>query len=78
MLFDIDQGGKLGAHFFIQFSDLFDQCLGLLTVVLLNGLVELFSQVDDLAIGLDLSLLSLPISPTRFRASDFNLATFCC
>ena len=78
MLFDIDQGGKLGAHFFIQFSDLFDQCLGLLTVVLLNGLVELFSQVDDLAMGLDLSLLSLPISPTRFRASDFNLATFCC
>ena len=50
MLFDINQSGKFGAHFFIQFSDLFDQCLGLLTVFLLNGLVELFSQVDDLAI----------------------------
>ena len=47
----------MGTHFFIPFSDLFDQCLGLLTVFLLNGLVELFSQVDDLAMGLDLSLI---------------------
>ena len=52
MLLNINQSGKFGAHLFIQFSDLFAQCLGLLTVFLLNGPVELVSQVVNLAIGL--------------------------
>ena len=53
MLLDIDQGGKFGTHFFIQFSDLSGQCLGFLVVFLLNSLIKLL--VVDLAIGPDLS-----------------------
>ena len=58
MLFDINQSSKFGTHFFIQFSDLFDQCLSLLYVFLLNSLVELLTQLADLAIGLGLSLVA--------------------
>jgi hypothetical protein len=58
MLFDIDQGGKLGTHFFIQFSNLFDECLSHLGVFLLNSLVELLSQILDLAIDLNLILIA--------------------
>ena len=58
MLFDINQSGKFGAHFFIQFSDLFGQCVGLLSVFLLNSLDELLTQIVYLAIGLGLSLVA--------------------
>jgi len=58
MLFDIDQGGKIRTHLFIQFSDLFGQCLGVLSVFLLNSLDELLTQILDLAIGLGLSLIA--------------------
>jgi hypothetical protein len=58
MLFDINQSSKFGTHFFIQLSDLFGQCLGLLAVVLLNSLDELLTQFVDLAIRLDLSLIA--------------------
>jgi hypothetical protein len=58
MLFDINQSGKFGTHFFIQFSDLFDQRLGLLSVFLLSSLDELLTQIDNLAIGLGLSLVA--------------------
>ena len=58
MLFDVDQGGKFGTHFFIQLSDLFGQCLGLLAVFLLNGLLKLLTQILDLAKGLGLSLIA--------------------
>ena len=58
MLFDINHGSKFGTHFFIQFSDLFGQRLGLLSVFLLNDLEELLTQILDLAIGLDLSLVA--------------------
>ena len=44
--------------FFIQFSDLFGQCVGLLSVFLLNSLDELLTQILDLAIGLGLSLIA--------------------
>ena len=43
MLFDIDQGGKFGTHLFIQFSNFFGQCLGLLLVFLRSGLNELLT-----------------------------------
>jgi hypothetical protein len=58
MLFDINQSGKFGTHFFIQFSDLFGQCVGLLSVFLLNSLDELLTQIVDFAIGLGLSLVA--------------------
>jgi len=58
MLFDINQSGKFGTHFFIQFSDLFGQCLGVLSVFLLNSLDELLTQILDLAIGLGLSFIA--------------------
>ena len=57
MLFNIDQGGKFGTHLFSQFSNPSDQCLSRLGVSLLNSLVELLSQILDLAIGLNLSLI---------------------
>ena len=47
MLFDINQSGKFRTHFFIQFSDLFGQCVGLLSVFLLNSLDELLTQIVD-------------------------------
>ena len=58
MLFDFNQSGKFGTHFLIQFSDLFGQCLGVLSVFLLNSLDELLTQILDLAIGLGLSLIA--------------------
>ena len=58
MLFDIDQGGKFGTHFFIQFSNLFGEYLSLSSVFLLNSLVEWLAQIVDLAIGLGLSLVA--------------------
>jgi hypothetical protein len=50
MLFDINQSGKFGTHFFIQFSDLFGQCVGLLSVFLLNSLDELLTQIVDFSL----------------------------
>jgi hypothetical protein len=47
MLFDINQSGKFGTHFFIHFSDLFGQCVGLLSIFLLNSLDELLTQIVD-------------------------------
>jgi hypothetical protein len=44
--------------FFIHFSDLFGQCVGLLSVFLLNSLDELITQIVDLAVGLGLSLVA--------------------
>ena len=41
MLFDINQSGKFGTHFFVQFNDLFGQCVGFLSVFVLNSLDEL-------------------------------------
>ena len=76
MLFDINQSGKFGTHFFVQFSDLFGQCIGLLSVFLLNGLEELLTQIVDLAIGLGLSLVATkrdfvrPLSTWRHSAVD--------
>ena len=58
MLFEINQGGKFGTHFFIQFSNLFGQCLGLLDVSALKSLVGLLTQILDLAKGLDLSFIA--------------------
>ncbi len=58
MLFDINQSCKFGTHFFIQFNDLFGQCVGLLSVFLLNSLDELLTQIVELAIGLGLSLVA--------------------
>ena len=46
MLFDINQSSKFGTHFFRQFSDLFGQCVGLLSVFLLNSLDELLTQIS--------------------------------
>ena len=43
MLFDINQSGKIGTHFFKQFSELFGQCVGRLSVFLLNSLDELLT-----------------------------------
>ena len=50
--------GKFGTHFLIQFSDLFGQCVGFLSVFLLNSLDELLTQIVDLAISLSLSLIA--------------------
>ena len=58
MLFDINQSGKFGTRFFIQFSNLFGQCVGRPSVFLLNSLDELLTQIVDLAIGLGLSLVA--------------------
>ena len=58
MLFDINQRGKFGTDFFLQFSNLFGQCVGRLSVFLLNSLDELLTQFVDLAIRLDLSLIA--------------------
>ena len=58
MFFDINQGSKIRPHLFLQFSDLVGQCLGLITIFLLNSLVELITQIVDLAIGLGLSLIA--------------------
>jgi hypothetical protein len=79
MLFDINQSGKLGTHFFIRFSDLFGQCVGLLSVFLLNGLDELLTQIADLAIGLGLSLIATDdaydVSCVRFQLGNIRLLT---
>jgi hypothetical protein len=58
MLDDINQGDKFGTQFFIQFSDLLGQRLGLLAVFLLNSPVERLTQIVDLAKGLGLSLVT--------------------
>jgi len=47
MLFDINQSGKFGTHFCIQYRDLFGQCVGLLSIFLLNSLDELLTQIVD-------------------------------
>src|SRR5215472_12754054 len=79
MLFDINKSGEFGTHFFIQFSDLFGQRLNLLSVFLLNDLEELLTQILDLAIGLDLSLVATndadEISRVRLQLSDVLLLT---
>jgi len=79
MLFDINQSGKCGTHFFMQFSDLFGQCVGLLSVFLLNSLDELLTQIVDLAIGLGLSLVATndadEISCVRFQLGNVRLWT---
>jgi hypothetical protein len=56
---------------------LLSQGLDLFSILFLIGPLKLAAEIENLAIGLVFAL-SLAMVPTTFRASSFNLATFCC
>src|SRR5215472_13396299 len=58
VLSDLEQREVFGAKFFLQFVYLLGQPLGFLAIFLLVGLVELITEIEDLAKGLGFSLIS--------------------
>ena len=58
ILSGLEQREIFGAKFFLQFVYLLGQPLGFLGVFLLINLIELITEIDDLAIGLGLSLIT--------------------
>jgi hypothetical protein len=54
----ISQGNVFGTEFFLQFAYFLGQCLNFLFVLLLISLADLLTEIVDLAIGLDLSLIA--------------------
>ena len=57
VLSDLEQREVFGAKFFLQFVYLLGQLLSFLAIFLLVDLVELITEIEDLAIGLDFSLI---------------------
>ena len=58
VLSDLEQREVFGAKFFLQFVYLLGQLCSFLAVFLLVGLVELITEIEDLAIGLGFSLIA--------------------
>jgi hypothetical protein len=58
VLSGLEQREVFGAKFFLQFIYLLGQLLSFLAVFLLVGLVELITEIEDLAIGLDFNLIA--------------------
>src|SRR5215813_12414895 len=58
VLSGLEQCEVFGAKFFLQFVYLLGQPLSFLAVFLLVGLVELITEIEDLAIGLGFSLIA--------------------
>src|SRR5262249_49604082 len=58
VLSGLEQRQVFGAKFFLQFVYLLGQRLSFLAVFLLVGLVELITEIEDLAIDLDFSLIA--------------------
>src|SRR6201982_2549930 len=58
VLSGLEQREVFGAKFFLQFVYLLGQLLSFLAVFLLVDLVELITEIEDLAIGLDFSLIA--------------------
>ena len=54
----VDQREILGTKFFLQFVYLLGQVLGFLAVFMPINLIELITEIEDLAIGLGFSLIS--------------------
>ena len=54
----LEQREVFGAKVFLQFVYLLGQILGFLAVFPLINLIELITEIDDLAIGLGLSLIT--------------------
>ena len=76
MLSSVEQRKVFGAKHFLQFVYLLGQLLGFLAVFLLIDLVQLITEIEDLAIGLGFLALSPLMMLTTFCASAFNLAGF--
>src|SRR6516164_9798539 len=57
VLSDLEQREVFGTKFFLQFVYLLGQPLSFLAVFLLVGLIELITEIEDLAIGLGFSLI---------------------
>src|SRR5215470_3034731 len=58
LLSGLEQREVFGAKFFLQFVYLLGQLSSFLAVFLLVGLVELITEIEDLAIGLGFSLIA--------------------
>jgi hypothetical protein len=58
VLSGLEQREVFGAKFCLQFVYLLGQILGFLAVFLLINLIELITEIEDLAIGLGLSLIT--------------------
>ena len=57
MLSGLEQREVFGAKFFLQLVYLLGQLLSFLAIFLLVDLVELITEIEDLAIGLDFNLI---------------------
>src|SRR5262249_7672208 len=58
VLSGLEQRQVFGAKFCLQFVYLLGQILGFLAVFLLINLIELITEIEDLAVGLGLSLIT--------------------